>query len=107
MGKEYDAICTTCHKACKVPFFPSGKSPITCKECWSASKQTIPSTTIKDAPLMSMRDNSIVAQVILKAAVELRICELNNKVEEAKLKTLADHAEQLADLYKYTTEKLL
>lgn len=107
MGREYDAICSTCHKACKVPFFPSGKSAITCKECWSASKNSIPSTTIKEAPLMSVRDNSIVAQVILKAAVELRVAELNNKVEADKLKTLADWAEQLADLYKYTTEKLL
>jgi CxxC-x17-CxxC domain-containing protein len=32
--EQYDAICSSCGKACRVPFRPNGQKPVYCRECF-------------------------------------------------------------------------
>lgn len=33
----FDAVCSDCHKACKVPFYPSEGRPVQCLDCFKGS----------------------------------------------------------------------
>lgn len=33
----YKATCSECHKACEVPFRPTGAKPVYCKECFNVA----------------------------------------------------------------------
>ncbi len=36
----YPAVCSNCGKACEVPFRPSGKQPVYCRDCYKARSDT-------------------------------------------------------------------
>ncbi len=38
--RMFDAVCSTCGKACEVPFRPDGVKPVYCKDCFGAPKET-------------------------------------------------------------------
>lgn len=37
--QKFDAICSSCGKACQVPFRPNGKLPVYCKECFDSPRK--------------------------------------------------------------------
>jgi len=39
VAQKFDAICSSCGKACQVPFRPNGKLPVYCKECFDSPRK--------------------------------------------------------------------
>ncbi len=37
--EEFDATCTECGKACKVPFKPTEGKPVYCRECFAKRRR--------------------------------------------------------------------
>jgi CxxC-x17-CxxC domain-containing protein len=40
--EEFDAVCATCKKPCKVPFKPNPDRPVFCRECFMKQKESRP-----------------------------------------------------------------
>lgn len=38
MRQLYDAVCSSCGKACKVPFQPHDDRPVLCRDCFQAQR---------------------------------------------------------------------
>lgn len=36
--KMFEAVCDKCHKACEVPFRPTGDKPVYCNDCFASEK---------------------------------------------------------------------
>lgn len=51
--EQFDAICSTCGRACRVPFRPNGQKPVYCRECFgnpARSSEGKESFIRRDAP---------------------------------------------------------
>jgi CxxC-x17-CxxC domain-containing protein len=42
IAQKFDAVCSSCGKACQVPFRPNGKKPVYCKDCFDAPRKATP-----------------------------------------------------------------
>lgn len=63
----FDAVCSTCGRACQVPFRPSGDRPIFCKDCFAktSGREMTDSRDRRDAPPRTnvvRRDDSFSAR---------------------------------------------